>query len=60
MGDPFALPFECIEGLAVVDGQTLMVVDDNNYPISTGRNPQKPDDSEFILIQLGKLLAEGG
>jgi hypothetical protein len=37
-----------------------MVVDDNNYPISTGRNPQKPDDSEFILIQLGKLLAEGG
>ncbi|MCW3128739.1 MAG: esterase-like activity of phytase family protein [Methanophagales archaeon] len=52
LGDPFAFPFVTIEDVVVIDSSTLGVLNDNNYPFSTGRNPNKPDDNEFIIIRL--------
>jgi hypothetical protein len=31
------------------------VINDNNYPFSAGRNPNLPDDDEFIVIRTGAL-----
>ena len=39
-----------------VDGQTLLVTNDNNYPFSSGRTPGRADDNEFILIRLDQPL----
>jgi hypothetical protein len=35
---------------------TLLVVNDNNYPFSSGRTPGVPDDNEMILIKLSAPL----
>jgi len=37
-------------------------LDDNNFPFSLGRHAGagKPDDNEFIIIELDQLLANGG
>ena len=51
-GSDFKFPFITIESVYVVDAQTLLVVNDNNYPGSAGRRPNVPDDNEFILLQL--------
>ena len=56
MGDPFAFPHECIENVVIIDSSTLGLLNDNNYPFSTDRNPGKPDDTEFILIRLSDEL----
>ncbi len=56
-GQPiFTFPFVTIESVLPLDRQTLLVINDNNYPFSTGRNPAAPDDNEFILIKLDKPL----
>jgi hypothetical protein len=39
-----------------LNGNMLVIVNDNNYPFSTGRNPGGPDDTEIILVQLDKSL----
>jgi len=39
-----------------VDGNVVAVVNDNNYPFSTGRNPGRPDDTEIILVRLAQHL----
>ena len=52
----FTFPFVTIESVLPVDEQTLLVINDNNYPSSVGRTPGKPDDNEFILIQLDRPL----
>ncbi len=51
-GSDFKFPFITIESVYVVDAQTLLVVNDNNYPGSAGRRPDVPDDNEFILLTL--------
>ncbi len=56
LGDPFAFPFVTIEDVVIIDQATLGVLNDNNYPFSTGRNASKPDDNEFILIGLDEVL----
>lgn len=58
MGDIFTFPFQTIESIAVVDGYTIGVLNDNNYPFSVGRHTDTsmPDDSEFILIRFTELL----
>lgn len=56
LGDPFAFPHECIENVVIIDSSTLGLLNDNNYPFSTDRNPGKPDDTEFILIRLSDEL----
>jgi hypothetical protein len=57
LGEVFKFPFTTIESVFPIDERTLLVVNDNNYPFSSGRRPGlAPDDNEFILIKLPKAL----
>jgi hypothetical protein len=47
----FIFPFQTIESVIPFDGRTLGVLNDNNYPFSSGRTPGQPDDDEFIVIR---------
>jgi glycerophosphoryl diester phosphodiesterase len=51
----FDFPFETIENVLVVDKNTILVANDNNYPFSTGR-PPAIDNNEMILLKLEKPL----
>jgi hypothetical protein len=56
-GPVFKFPFVTIEAVWPVNATTLVVVNDNNYPFSSGRRPGiAPDDNEFILIALPEAL----
>ncbi|QIR41689.1 glycerophosphodiester phosphodiesterase [Tolypothrix sp. PCC 7910] len=57
----FDFPFQTIESVVVVDKNTILVANDNNYPFSTGRpgnDPQNPkiDNTEILLLKLEKPL----
>ena len=52
----FTFPFVTIESVLPVDNQTLLILNDNNYPFSVGRTPGQPDNNEFILVKLDKSL----
>jgi hypothetical protein len=53
LGPNYSFPYVTPECLAVLDNQTLLVVNDNNYPMSSGRRPpHTPDDNEFIVLHL--------
>ena len=54
----FALPFSSIGGLVVLDRRHIALVNDNNYPVGRGRHvaSDTPDDSEFVILQLGTPL----
>ena len=61
----FRFPFNTIESVHVVDQNTIISADDNNFPFSNGRSrsktnartgPLAADDNELILIQLGTPL----
>ena len=63
--DFFRLPFYTIESVHVVDGRTLLIASDNNFPFSNGRarsrsadrsGPLAADDTELILVGLGTPL----
>ncbi|MCG8922316.1 esterase-like activity of phytase family protein [Lentzea sp. CC55] len=54
--NPFRFPFVTIEDVTILDDRTIAVLNDNNFPSSSGRNPGKPDDNEFITIRLGQNL----
>lgn len=57
LGDVFKFPFVTIESVYPVGARTLLVINDNNYPFSSGRRPGRaPDDNEFILIRLPEAL----
>ena len=58
IGNPFAFPFRNPESLLPLQGTRLLVLNDNNYPISTistGRNPDRPDDTEAIIVSAHAL-----
>ena len=55
-GKVFAFPFETIEDLIIENGTTLTVLNDNNFPGSSGRNAKEADDNEIIQIRLPKAL----
>jgi hypothetical protein len=38
-----------------LDGARLLVVNDNNFPFSAGRNPLLPDYNDFIVVRTGAL-----
>ncbi|MEW9899842.1 esterase-like activity of phytase family protein [Chitinivorax sp. PXF-14] len=61
LGDTFAMPFNTIEDIVILDERTLMVIDDNNYPFSVGRHvgSKAPDDNEFVTIRLPQALKLG-
>lgn len=52
----FTFPFTTIEDVLIIDNQTLLVANDNNYPFSVGRTPGQPDNDEFIEIKLSQPL----
>ncbi|KXO86416.1 phytase esterase [Acinetobacter venetianus] len=52
----FAFPFETIEDVIIENAITLTVLNDNNFPGSTGRNAKLADDNEIIQIRLPKAL----
>ncbi|MEN4984195.1 esterase-like activity of phytase family protein [Acinetobacter modestus] len=55
-GSVFAFPFETIEDVIIENGTTLTVLNDNNFPGSSGRNANQADDNEIIQIRLPKAL----
>jgi hypothetical protein len=52
----FRFPFQTIESVAILDDRTLGVLNDNNFPFSSGRTPGQPDNDEFITIRLADRL----
>jgi hypothetical protein len=52
----FAFPFVTIESVDAVDGRTIVVANDNNFPFSNGRKPLAADDNELILLDVGDLM----
>ena len=55
LGNPFSFPYVTIEDVLPLDAERLLVVNDNNFPFSTGRNPGIPDDNDFIVVRTGSL-----
>lgn len=51
----FAFPFVTIEDVLVIDEDTILVANDNNYPFSVGRPPEI-DNNEIILVELAEPL----
>ncbi|MBV6622952.1 MAG: esterase-like activity of phytase family protein [Rivularia sp. (in: Bacteria)] len=51
----FSFPFVTIEDVLVIDENTILVANDNNYPFSTGRD-EGIDNNEVILLELDKPL----
>ena len=40
----------------MVDATHIIVGNDNNLPFSAGRAPNKADDNEFVLLEVGDFL----
>ncbi|WP_328440103.1 esterase-like activity of phytase family protein [Streptomyces sp. NBC_00444] len=55
-GETFTFPFQTIEDVVLLDDRTLAVLNDNNFPFSTGRTAGKADNNEYITIRLGDRL----
>jgi hypothetical protein len=55
-GPVFALPHLGPEGLTVVDAEHIAVVNDNNFPYSSGRTIGQPDHNEITLLNIKALL----
>ena len=49
-------PFFTIENVDVVDATHIVVGNDNNLPFSSSREPNKADDNELVLLEVGELL----
>ncbi len=48
----FRFPFVTIEAVEADGAGGFVLVNDNNYPFSRGRDPELPDNSEFIRIRV--------
>ena len=56
LGAFFPFAFETIEDLAVVDDQTIAVMNDNNFPNTGGRSATVPDPNEYIEVTFDQPL----
>lgn len=56
VGGKFVFPFMTIENVDVVDANTIIVANDNNFPFSASREPKITDDNEIILLEVGDFL----
>ena len=56
LGDRFRFPFVTIEDVVVLSPAELLVINDNDFPFSAGRNPSLSDDNEFIRVLLDDAL----
>jgi hypothetical protein len=52
----FSLPHLGPEGLAIVDATHIVLVNDNNFPYSSGREIGKPDANELTLLDIRALI----
>ncbi len=52
----FDFPFVTIEDVLVLDKDTILVANDNNYPFSQGRDSVEIDNNEIIQIKLNQPL----
>lgn len=58
LGKNYSFPYVTPECLVVLNDTTLLVANDNNYPMSSGRRPPTtPDDNEFIRLDLHQPLS---
>lgn len=55
-GERFGFPFQTIEDIIIESPTLITVLNDNNFPGSSGRNTNLADDNEVIQIQLPKPL----
>ena len=55
----FTFPYVTIEDVLILDNQTLLVVNDNNFPGGGGRNLMS-DNTEFLKISLTAPIPEPG
>jgi glycerophosphoryl diester phosphodiesterase len=51
LGNPFGVACESIEAIHVINGASLLLGCDNNFP-NTGRNATRADDNELIVVRL--------
>ena len=51
-----SFPFFTIENVDVVDATHIVVGNDNNLPFSSSREPNRADDNELILLEVGNFL----
>ena len=58
LGPVFRFPFQTIESVIPLGSRRLGILDDNNYPFSSARNPGEPDPNEFIIIRLDRPTRE--
>jgi hypothetical protein len=49
-------PFFTIENVDVIDANHIIVGNDNNLPFSSSREPNKADDNELIILNVGNFL----
>ena len=54
LGDPFQFPYQTVESVLPLGGNDLAFVNDTNFG-STGRNPNLPDYSDFIVVKVPGL-----
>jgi hypothetical protein len=59
LGSTFTFPYVTIEDVLPLDDEHLLVINDNNFPFRTGRNPALPDYEDFIVLRTPALGAEG-
>lgn len=52
----FTFPFLTIEDILILDENTVLLANDNNYPFNAIRNPSEPDNNEFIKVELSTPL----
>ena len=57
VGNPFSFPLQSVESLEVLEGERLLIANDNNYPGSDGRwiARDRPDDTELIIVRAPAL-----
>jgi hypothetical protein len=51
LGNPFKFPYQTVEAVLTLSGNELAFVNDTNFG-STGRNPNLPDYSDFIIVKV--------
>ena len=51
----FTFPFVTIEGITQIDETRLLIVNDNNLPILSARDPSKVDATEMVVIDVPGL-----
>ena len=58
-GSTFRFPFVTIEDVLVLDANTILVANDNNYPGTGGRGGDVKDPNEFLILKLDAPLTLG-